>query len=227
VSLKVIHHRSCEAAAAEAGRKLAATVGQHKKPLLLLSGGSSLNAVRVMVSRLSKTQKKRLKIMQIDARYVPFGHEESNWTQIENLFGDELNLDRQYAMYEEGKKPRDLASDYSVLLESELEKADITIGVYGMGADGHIAGIKPTKIPYKFMKFLDGRLVVNYKAKDYQRITTTQELIVKLNKVIGFVCGKDKYEAVKKLNEDINMRLHPAQLLKDAKDGELHVNVGR
>ncbi len=227
MALKVIHHRTCEAAATEAGRKLASAIGKHKKPLLLLSGGSSLNAVRVMASRLTKAQKNRIKVMQIDARYVPFGDEDNNWSQIEKYLSDDLVLDRKNAIYEEDKKPRDLASNYSAMLEEAMEDADITIGVYGMGADGHIAGIKPMWAPYRFTRFLDGRAVVSYKAKDFIRITTTSEVIVRLDRIIGLVCGKEKYEAIKKLDEEASMRQHPAQLLKDAKNAELHVNVGR
>jgi 6-phosphogluconolactonase/glucosamine-6-phosphate isomerase/deaminase len=120
------------------------------------------------------------------------------------------------AILNQGDSPEDMAIAYEMELRSLLEATDETIGVYGVGKDGHIAGMLPAKNPEDFTKFLDGRLVVNYPGKDFVRITTTQPLITKLKEIIVFACGQDKVKAIEKINEDLEPSEHPAQLFKDA-----------
>jgi len=187
-----------------------------------------LNAAKVMLSRLSDKQKKKLTIAQIDAR-IPHREDadDINWRKIKQVFSGHLTLDPYNAMQENGETPDDIASNYSARLEMLMEKADKTIGLYGIGKDGHIAGMLPGRAAYNFTRFLDGRHVVKYRPKDYLRITTTQEVLVSLDKVVVLVCGKEKHRAVADLDKDILPHIHPAQLLKDVKKAEAHINVGR
>lgn len=185
--------------------------------LLLLSGGSCLNPVREAFKRLDDENLKRIDLAQIDGRYVDIGAEGSNWRQIKEALGVKLNkLDTKLALLNTGDEPEDIAIAYEMELNGLLESADYTLGIYGIGPDGHIAGMLPTAHPEEFTRFLDGRLVVDYEAPDFVRMTTTQALLTKLDEAVVFACGPAKNAALERLNEDLPPHKHPAQLLKDA-----------
>lgn len=222
-----MHHRTCEAAAAEAGRTLARRVALARKPLLLLSGGSSLNAIPVMLSRLSHKQKKKLVVGQLDERISKADGRALNWTQIKRIFDGHIKLDENNAMVNNGDSPNDMAVNYSARLVEMLETADMSMGLYGIGRDGSLAGMLPGRVAYQFTRFLDGRHVVKYKPEDYIRVTTTAEVVVSLKRVYALVCGKDKYKAIADLDKDLDPDKHPAQLLKDTRRARAYVNVGR
>ena len=227
MGLKIIHHRSCEAAATEAGRALARRIALARRPLLLLSGGSSLNAVTVMLSRLSDKQKARLTIGQLDERISRGDGHGLNWNQIKKIFSGHLKLDEENAIINNGNQPNDMAVNYSVKLNEMLKQADVSMGVYGIGRDGSIAGMLPGQAAYQFTRFLDGRHVVKYVPKDYARVTTTAEVLVSLKRVYVLACGKDKHRAIRDLDDEILPYQHPAQLLKDARRARAYVHVGR
>lgn len=192
--------------------------------LLLLSGGSSLNPVREAFKELDDETISRIDIAQIDGRYVDIGAEGSNWRQIKEALGNKLGkADTKLAFLNTGDAPEDIAITYEMELTSLLESADFIIGVYGVGTDGHIAGMLPTKSPEDFTHFLDGRLVVDYKAPDYVRMTTTQELITRLDEAVVFACGPAKVKTIEKLEDNLPAHKHPVQLLKDAKRATLFI----
>jgi 6-phosphogluconolactonase/glucosamine-6-phosphate isomerase/deaminase len=192
--------------------------------LLLLSGGSCLNPVREAFKELDDETLGRIDIAQIDGRYVDIGAEGSNWRQIKEALGKKLDkTDTQLAFLNTGDEPEDIAITYEMELTALLENADEVIGFYGIGTDGHIAGMLPTKDPEEFTRFLDGRLVVDYEAPDYVRLTTTLELITRLDEAVVFACGPEKVRAVAKLDENLPPHKHPAQLLKDAKRATIFI----
>jgi len=184
--------------------------------LLLLSGGSSLNPVREAFAHLDKAVLKRIHIAQIDALVVGEDDELSNWRQIKDALGQDLaKTGRQLAIISLGDEPEDMAIAYEMELEALLNMADYVIGVYGVGDDGRVAGMLPTSQPENFTPFLDGRLVVNYEAADYQRITTTHELMVRLDEAVVFASGPNKVKMVEKINADLPPNKSPVQLFKD------------
>jgi 6-phosphogluconolactonase/glucosamine-6-phosphate isomerase/deaminase len=191
--------------------------------LFLLSGGSSLNPVRVAFKKLSDDTVRRLYIAQIDERLAENG-EPTNWSQIEKALGGKLSRTAgQLAMLFDGGEPDDDAIAYEMELRSLLETADEVIGIYGVGEDGRLGGILPSKEPENFTQFLDGRLTVAYQAADFTRITTTAALLSRLNEAIVFACGPNKVKTIERINKDLPANRHPVQLLKDAKRASLFV----
>lgn len=192
--------------------------------LLLLSGRSSLNPVREAFAQLDDEVLSRIHVGQIDERFVDIKDEASNWRQIKEALGPALNKTAsRLAILEQEGEPDDVAIAYEMELQSLLETADETIGVYGIGEDGHIAGMLSVANPADFTQFLDGRLCVAFKADDFTRITTTAALITKLNEVVLFACGPAKVKAISKLNQELPTHKHPAQLLKDAQRASLFI----
>ncbi|HEX9594854.1 MAG TPA: 6-phosphogluconolactonase [Candidatus Saccharimonadales bacterium] len=188
------------------------------KVLLLLSGGSSLNPVKEAFSSLDSKTLARIRLAQVDALLVPPEDELNNGRQIQEALGPNLDktagLTRVITMGDDGE---DMAIAYEMELESMLNTSDYAIGVYGIGTDGRLAGMLPMRSPEDFTPFLDGRLVVNYVAADFERVATTQELLVRLDEVVVFATGPEKVKAVDKINQSLPAHKSPTQLLKDAK----------
>lgn len=184
--------------------------------LLMLSGGSSLAPIQEAFKELSDDTLSRIDIAQIDARYVDIDAESSNWHRIKEALGSKLDkTDTKLIFLNTGNAPEDITIAYEMELNALLGSADTVIGVYGVGADGHVAGMLPTEHADDFAKFLDGRLVVDYQAPDFIRMTTTQALMTRLGEAIVFACGPDKVAAIEKINQDLPPHKHPAQMLKD------------
>jgi len=216
MAVKIIEFNTCVGAVLDASDSLLKDIKSAKRPLLLLSGGSSLNVARAMFEKLPKTTLGKLTVGQIDARFVSIDDPASNWLQIEKLPLPINDLRGAVSILSMGEEPSEIAANYSARLEEMMEEADKIFGLYGIGPDGHLAGMLPQKNPEEFTRFVDGRLVVSYKARDFTRITTTDALLARLDKAYVFACGPQKAEAVAKLNEDLFPREHPAQFIKDA-----------
>lgn len=186
--------------------------------LLILSGGSSLNPVREAFKKLDEATLSRISIAQVDGVYSSKEDISTNWRQIKTALGKKMyKTARQLCILNHGDYPEDIAITYEMELRALLESSDETIGVYGIGSDGRLGGMLPTKSPEDFTKFVDGRLVVDYQAEDNFRITTTQALLTMLDEAVVFVCGSDKKQALSQLDESLPAYRHPAQFLKDAK----------
>lgn len=186
--------------------------------LLLLSGGSSLNPVKKAFESLDKAQLGRLRLAQVDALVVPEDDELNNGRQIrEALAGKIEHTQGLIRVITLGDDAEDMAIAYEMELESLMSTADYVIGVYGVGTDGRVAGMLPAKTPEDFTPFLDGRLVVNYVAEDFERITTTHELIVRLDEAVIFAAGPEKAKQIDKINQSLPVHKSPIQLFKDAK----------
>ena len=105
--------------------------------------------------------------------------------------------------------------------------ADIIIGQFGIGTDGHTAGVLPGTIGvtdhgtacfYARRKLLQGR-----EGKNFDRITLTLKTIRNINITYTFAFGDSKKEIVEKLkNENISLAEMPAQILKEIKESYLY-----
>lgn len=217
---ELFQYDSCSDAVTNAGIYLAKQLSDSSgQILLLLSGGSSLNPVHNAFKQVNQDIVKRTDLAQIDERFVDINSADSNWKTIRKVTGSAYdNFDKKVAILECGDTPEDAVITYEMELNGLLESADYIIGVYGFGADGHIAGIKPTQHPEDFMRFLDGRLAVSYKAPDFIRITTTHSVLTRIDEAIVFGCGPDKIRQLEKFNEStLAPHIQPMQLFKDLK----------
>jgi len=222
---ELFQYRTCADAVVAAGDYLAKQLSESEGNLtLLLAGGSCLNAVRQAVKELDDSVLGRIHLAQIDERVVPPDDPASNWLQIKDSVGAKLNkFASALPMVPSVEEPDDLAISYEMQLMGLLETADETIGVYGIGEDGHIAGMLSTPDPGEFTQFLDGRLVVGFEGRDFTRLTTTAALLTKLSEIVLLTCGPAKVKAVEKINLELAPHKHPAQLLKDASRVSLFV----
>jgi len=226
MGLRVNKYKDCNEAVKDSASRLTSALGHPVKTLLLLSGGSSLVVAKEALAKLSSEQKKLITIAQIDERYGEPGHKDSNWNGIEEIAGDFNEYAGVANVLQGSGSIEEDAANYNARLKQLLVKNILKVGLYGVGADGHLAGMLPGS-PADFMKYTDGRLVVNFKGSDFPRITTTSALLKVLDEAIVFACGEDKQNAINQLEKKLPVNEHPAQLLKEANVTYMYYGEGK
>jgi 6-phosphogluconolactonase/glucosamine-6-phosphate isomerase/deaminase len=184
----------------------------NKKVLFFLTGGSSipvgLNVAELLKNISDKNLIKNLTITLTDERYGEVGHKDSNWQQLTEKG---FSLPQAKLIPILTGESRDIAvGKFNENLEQEFKKADYKIGLFGIGADGHTAGILPESSAVNAEAYAFG-----YKTEKFERITITPKMIEKLDEVIIWAQGKEKWPIIKNLlTENISIPKQPAQILK-------------
>lgn len=188
----------------------------NKRVLFFVTGGSSI-VVGVKVSEIlregfrkeeNKNLVKNLTIALTDERHGIVGHPDSNWKQLLDK-GFSL-LDAKIIPVLTGDDLVDTTEKFNMVLAQEFKNTDYKIGLFGIGADGHTAGILPESKAVNFEE-----LVVGYEAPKFSRITITPKAIEKLDEAVVWAQGEEKWNVIKDLIEKyIDIVKQPAQVLK-------------
>ena len=180
------------------------------KVLLLVPGGSAMQVAVKAAKIISGVGHADLAVTLTDERFGTPGHADSNWHQLLKL-GFKLKNARLLPVLT-GADIAKTTKKFNTMLGEELAGADYKIGLFGIGADSHTAGILPESAA------LDSRdWAVSYKTGKFERITITPETIKKLDEAVVYAQGPEKEKAIENLNKDLDPRKYPAQLLKEAK----------
>lgn len=191
-----------------------------KKVLWLIPGGSNIPiSVEAMknIRHNAPSQLNNLTISLTDERYGEVGHKDSNWQQ---LIDTGFNFDGiETIPVLTGKTLDGTAAELVGKIESAMKSSDFIIGQFGMGADGHIAGILPHS-PATTSK----SLVCAYDAAPFTRITLTFEAIKRISSAYLFISGSSKDEAMESLiNKEIPRHEQPVQVLKQLGPGYVFI----
>ncbi len=182
-----------------------------KRVLLFLTGGSSI-AVGVKVAEILRESEdkelvKNLTITLTDERYGPVDHFNSNYFQL---------MEKGFSLPQAKVIPilidddRNITTEkFNTILNQEFMAVDYKIGLFGIGVDGHTAGILPESEAVN-----SGDLAYSYDTPVFSRITITPKAIEKLDEAIVWAQGEDKWKIIKDLNENIDIVKQPAQILK-------------
>lgn len=190
--------------------------------LWFLSGGSSLTIATLAAAELRDIDHQRLHITLTDERYGPVGHEDENWHQL-LLSGFELPGAELYRPLT-GDSLEDTVAHFNRWLETALAQADYRIGIFGIGPDGHTAGIKPHS-----PAILSDHLVEGYQAEDFTRLTITPLVITQCDEIVIQASGDDKEAILRQwLTADLPFGEQPAQALKTVTSAALYTtnNLG-
>ena len=179
-----------------------------KRVLLFLTGGSSTIVGVKIAELLRRRWFQNLTVMLTDERYGPIGHTDSNWQQM---------LDKGFSLSQAKLIPiltgdnRDTTTEkFNIALNEEFMRAEYKIGLFGIGTDGHTAGILPQS---RAVRSKD--LAFGYDTPTFSRITITPKAIGKLDEAVVWAHGKDKWPVLKNLEEKkILLSKQPAQILK-------------
>ncbi len=225
-ALQVTTYDTAEEAARGLARDISGYVREQTVPaLLLLSGGSALS----VVERLSVwDDMKGLTIVALDERFDPTNRE-SNLAHIAGTTWFSRATANGASAIDTGTLPVDtsetLAERFSQALAAwrMAHPTGIIVGLFGMGDDGHTAGIFPLPEDERTFteRFQGERAVVAYRAPDTVknpfRITVTLSYIRSFARGFAYLCGENKRKKLDQLrrNEPLPLSVFPAGILKE------------
>jgi 6-phosphogluconolactonase len=164
---------------------------------IMLSGGRTpLPAYRGLAER-TLPHDERLRVLFSDDRYVPADSEASNYHQSRPLL-DALALQPQTLLRVRTELPLEQAAqEYERALENLLKSGvRITLGLLGLGADGHTASL----FAAADLARARGHLALAVHRPDgMSAVTVTPELLAQVEAVLFVVAGDDKRHAVQAL----------------------------
>jgi 6-phosphogluconolactonase/glucosamine-6-phosphate isomerase/deaminase len=169
----------------------------YDRVIWLVPGGSNID-ISVAASRLLDEQlTQKLVIMQTDERFVSLDSDDCNWHQLK-LTGFDAKQARVFPILVGGETRDETAKRYSETVLREFIAADYIVAQYGVGPDGHIAGIKP-----KSPASISDELVCGYQGEDFERVTLTFPALQQVDEAFAFVYGENKRPILEKLSGEI------------------------
>jgi 6-phosphogluconolactonase len=165
---------------------------------LMLSGGHSpLPAYQLLAARLQHSGaalRGKLHLLFSDDRYVPRDSQSSNYHASRPLL-DALDLPEEQVLRVRTELPLEQAAlDYEQQLRSLLDRGvAITLGMLGLGADGHTASL----FRAEDLARARGRLALAVSRPDgLSGITVTPEFIARIAQPLFFIAGTGKAAAI-------------------------------
>lgn len=181
-----------------------------KQVLWFMTGGSNIAVDVAVMARLPEALTSNLTVTLTDERYGDYGHADSNWQQLLDQ-GVDFKQARYFGVLQQDNQSLEQTTAiYASNLDTALQEADIVIGFYGMGADGHIAGILPNTPSVDATGF-----ATSYITETYTRITTTFQTIRRCDVAYMYAGGENKLEALTNLQDVLPIDQQPAQVLKE------------
>lgn len=205
-NLKIIRETSPASAVAAAGELLNKALRQREnKPVLLfLGGGSALNVLDfVGKSALSKN----LTVTMTDERFSA-DPEANNFSRMQKTDFYALALEAGVSFFGTLPRPNEKIEELARRWEDNLKSwkkenpPGEMLALFGMGSDGHMAGIFPfPENREKFNNLFGGENWISAynaegKTKFNLRITTTPALFKQISEAFLFACGEEKKEKI-------------------------------
>jgi 6-phosphogluconolactonase len=171
---------------------------------IMLSGGRTpLRAYRELAVR-KPTPAKGLRLLFSDDRYVPITSESSNFFQARMLV-DALGLPQEAVLRVRTELPLEqAAADYGRQLDAMLKSGvRVTLGLLGLGADGHTASL----FTPAHLEQARGKLAIAVQRPDgLQGVSVTPDFLARAAEPLFLVNGADKHAIVQEfLRSDSNL----------------------
>ena len=189
-----------------------------EKVVWLLSGGSGAKVCLEVAKRLQDQSLENLSVTLTDERYGDVEHADENWQQL---------LDAGFALpgaslYRplQGLDRAQTTTRFATWLQEHIQTANYSIGLFGIGPDGHTAGIKPESAATEATAW-----AADFTGEDFERITMTFPAIEALDEAVTQAMGAEKAPTLQQLLEtDTDLVTQPAQVLKLAKKSTLYTD---
>ncbi len=211
--------------AADATTQLATTIKElldaNKKVLWFVSGGSGGQVSIDVAKKLQNTPLENLYVTLTDERYGPVGHANENWQQL--LDGGFSLPGAMLYRPLTGSNREETAKQFASWLGATFDAVDYVIGLFGIGPDGHTAGIKPQS-----KALTAAALATDFTGEDFERITITPTAIERVDEAVIQAFGENKFVVINQLQtESLPAAIQPAQLLKEVPKATLYSNYKR
>ncbi len=206
--------------------KLLAQLNAGKIVFWLVTGGSAITIESETSALLQKVDLSNLTVALMDERFGPVGHPDSNWKQLIQAGFDLPGAEMIPIL--QGEDREISTKKFADVLTANFMLSDYSLGQFGMGPDGHTAGILPDS-PY----IKTDELAISYADseatkqltpgvyRDKDRITMTVTAIARLDEAIVTAFGKDP-ELFDRLEHKIPIEKMPAQALKLVKNVNIY-----
>jgi 6-phosphogluconolactonase/glucosamine-6-phosphate isomerase/deaminase len=206
---------------------------QGKNILLMLSGGSSLAVYdAIMPQWLSD----HVTLVMTDDRFSrEMNINNTHLLQATDFYNEAINADAYFISTEvwNERTPEELAKRFEYGLRQWREEFPdgVVIAVFGMGEDGHVAGM----IPDRDQTFADlfqnpGKWVTGYSTPNnehHERVTITMPFIIKyVDHAVAYISGEKKRAALDRLlAEKGSLAETPVRVLRELKDAEVFTDI--
>jgi 6-phosphogluconolactonase len=188
---------------------IATQLNAEKSVLWLVPGGSSIEVALIVAESLADIDLSKLTMTLTDERYGEVGHVDSNWKQLEDGGFDLPGATLIPVLT--GVSMVETVNRYGEAIRSAMSEVDYSIGFFGIGPDGHTAGILPGSPAATATTTTAG-----YEAEKFLRITITKSAISRLDEAVIYAVGENKWPIVEALNGTIVQEDWPALYLKQA-----------
>ncbi len=190
----------------------------HKKVVWLVSGGSNV-AISVAASKqIMPELRHKLVVMQLDERYVPMESENCNWQQLLTAGFDVAKSHVYPVLANDAMSLENTVQRYEAIVKMEFEQADYIIGQFGVGNDGHVAGILP-----ETAAVTASGMVCGFKGFDFERVTLTFDGLRAVDKALVFAAGESKLPALHRLkNGEQSIEKLPARIFEQIEDSTIY-----
>lgn len=193
--------------------KLLEALQSHNRVLWLVPGGSNIPLVVQVMDKIPDNVRHHLAILLTDERFGEAEHEDSNMRQLAEA-GLQAGNATVVPVLVPGLSFEQTIERYNQAIKDVLDKADYTFGYFGMGADGHIAGVLPGTPGVSSKKY-----VVGYDAGTFTRITMTLQAIKRIDAAVLVAFGDSKTAMLSQLKtKKTALTKQPSQVLKSIKD---------
>lgn len=193
------------------------------KPVTWLVPGGSAIAVAIEVSNNLSTagiDLSNLSVTLTDERYGEPGNPNENYSQLLDQ-GFNVPGAKFHRVLKSGSSREEVTLAFAETLSHLLNESSYSIGLFGVGADGHTAGLKPHMVNMATDNF-----AASFTGSDFERITLTPRAIKMLDKAVIYAVGDEKQPALSSLYyEEVSSSEQPAQVLKSVRDCTLFTDV--
>lgn len=200
-------------------QQLAPRLDQGQQVLWLIPGGSVIPLAVEIMNRLQAHPLSHLSITLTDERYGAPGHPDENYAQL-----NQAGFQPGAALWQPVNTGLSIAQEtqrWQDFLQNQLDQADFSLGLFGIGPDGHTAGLLPHSSTLSSSALAD-----HYQGPDHTRITTTPTLISQLHLSLAYATGQAKWTQLQRLiSQDLSLAIQPAQILKQAHQAILFTDL--
>lgn len=179
-------------------------LSRHQRLLWLVPGGSAARIASLVSNRLKRPA--NLVVSLTDERFGPIGHEASNWRL---LIAEGFNFPANSYPVLVNKSLKETVKAFSGFLAKIKKQQLYTAALFGMGADGHIAGILPGSLAVA-----SRQMAIGYQGQDYTRLTVSGVFASDLDEAFIYAYGPAKHTQIERLSTNISPDEQPVQLLK-------------
>jgi 6-phosphogluconolactonase/glucosamine-6-phosphate isomerase/deaminase len=192
---------------------------QNQHVLWLLTGGSGIDVAIRASKKLRHLNLTNLAVSLTDERYGTIGHENENWQQLIDAGLDLPGAELYQPLI--GKGLSETTSRFNDWIKKQFSLSDYKIAIFGIGVDGHIAGVKPGS------DSSDSKEMAAFTtSEDFTRISITFSAIKQLDEAVVQVAGSEKQSTIHSLMSSNLLPINqPAQILKLIPQVTLYTNI--